>query len=104
MIENDIRTLLAAPATGDDAPTVDQLEYVLTSGYARSMEIEAERWRIERRIADVAMGLVEGSPDGGTAELKSLAAKLRSADGDLHELRELLVSLRRRAEAARAAA
>jgi hypothetical protein len=43
MLENEIRALLAAPADGATAPHVDRLEYALTSGYARALELEAER-------------------------------------------------------------
>ena len=59
MIHDDIRSLLEAPPTGEDAPSLDHLEHTLTDGYAGALALEAERWRIERRIADVAARLGE---------------------------------------------
>jgi hypothetical protein len=91
----------------DDAPrALDEIEDTLTSGYAAALALEAERWRIERRISELASQL------GGDAdfelhraeEIVGLAQRLSSADADLIRLRELLESLRERADAARAAA
>ena len=101
MIENDIRTLLDAPADGADAPSLDALEHTLTAGYAHAMALEAEQTRLQRRIAEVAMGLAEGET---SSELKRLGGRLRSADTELAQLRALLASLRARAAEARAAA
>ena len=44
MIHDDIRSLLEAPPTGEEAPTLDHIEDTLTAGYARALAIEAERW------------------------------------------------------------
>src|SRR5205807_8395239 len=52
MIDEEIRTLLEAPAAGDDAPTLAHVEDTLTSGYARAMAPEAERMRLEPRLAE----------------------------------------------------
>jgi len=91
----------------DDAPrALDEIEDTLTSGYAAALALEAERWRIERRITELASKL------GGEAEFElhrteeivGLAQRLSSADADLIRLREILGSLRERADAARAAA
>ena len=46
MIQEEIRTLLDAPPTGDDAPSLDAIEHTLTAGYARALALEAERWRL----------------------------------------------------------
>ena len=93
---------------GDDAGprALDELEDTLTSGYAAALSLEADRWRIERRITQVAAEL------GGEAdfelhraeEIVGLAQSLSTADADLIKLRELLDALRERADAARAAA
>ena len=101
MIENDIRTLLDAPAIGADAPSIDTLEHTLTAGYAHAMALEAEQTRLQRRIADVAMCLAD---DEISSEVKRLGARLRAADAELMQLRALLASLRARAADARAAA
>lgn len=82
---------------------LDRLEHTLTSGYAAALALEAERWRIERRIAEAA-ALVRGRGDGDRAEeIALLARSLSSADADLERLRGMLSTLRARATAARAA-
>ncbi len=101
MIDDEIRTLLDAPAAGVGAPTLAALEHTLTAGYAEALTLEAERWRIERRIAEVAARIGKGT--GSPSELTVLGPQLSRADTELGHLRELLGSLRQRAAAARAA-
>jgi hypothetical protein len=101
MIQDEIRSLLDAPPTGDDAPSLDDIEHTLTSGYATALALEAERRRLERKIAAVAAKLGQGST-GGQSELTSLGQRLSVADGDLTRLRGLLSSLRSRADEVRA--
>jgi len=81
----------------DDAPTLARIEDTLTEGYARALALEAERWRLERRIGEVAR---EGRTDVGE-ELRSLGTRLTHADGELAELRSLLGTLHERARAVR---
>jgi hypothetical protein len=100
MIHQEIRTLLAAPPTGEDAPSLYDLEDTLTAGYARALALEAEHRRLERKLAEVAAALSE-APDGKQAELAMLGQRLSAADGDLISLRRLLVSLRTRADEVR---
>jgi hypothetical protein len=104
MIHDDIRSLLEAPSSGANAPTLDRIENTLTAGYARALALEAERWRIERKIADVAARLGDEVTDEDASELAQLGKSLSSADGDLDKLRTLLVALRSRADEVRAAA
>jgi hypothetical protein len=99
-IFTEIEALLASGAN----PRLEELEDTLTSGYAEALALEAERWRLERRIAEVAALVGEGRSRGKTRELSNLAQRLTSTDTDLAELRALLGSLRERADAARAAA
>jgi hypothetical protein len=82
-----------------DSPTLARLEDTLTEGYARALAIEAERWRLERRIGEVAR---EGRSDVGD-ELRSLGTQLTRADGELVELRSLLGTLHERARVLRKA-
>jgi hypothetical protein len=103
MIYDEIRSLLDAPPTGDDAPTLDDIEHTLTSGYASALALEAERLRLERQIAALAAKLGQGS-SGEHSELTELGQRLTAADGDLSQLRGLLTSLRSRANEVRATA
>jgi hypothetical protein len=98
MIDDAIRCLLHAPHCGDNAPSLDDIEDKLTSGYARALELDAERRRLERRLAETAANMGERSEHSDLAELGRL---LSAADGDLAELRALLSSLRARADEAR---
>jgi hypothetical protein len=100
-----IQELLNAPTSGAEAPTLARMEDTLTEGYAQALALEAERWRLERRLGEVARA-VEGG-DGTTLfveELGALAKRLTSADGELTKLRSLLGSLHERTRSARLAA
>jgi hypothetical protein len=101
MIHDEIRTLLDAPPTGDDAPSLDALEHTLTAGYARALALEAERWRLERKLAEAAAALGGTVADGEHSELAMLGKRLSAANGDLTLLRDLLSSLRSRADEVR---
>ena len=105
MIDNDIRILLEAPAAGEGAPTLARIEDALTAGYARAMALEADRRRLERRIAELAAKLTGDESDlrSRSPELRRLARKLKATDADLARLRGLLGSLRARADLVRAA-
>jgi hypothetical protein len=92
----EIEALLETSASSGLA----EIEDTLTSGYAAALQLEAERWRIERRIAEVAGLLGDGEGDG-TTELAKLARRLTSADADLSRLRGMLGTLRIRADAVR---
>lgn len=97
---DDIQTLLAAKPS--DA-RLAEIEDTLAAGYARAMALEAERWRLERRIGEVARGFGEGKGKADTTEITRLANRMSAADGDLNRLRTLLGSLRERARELRAA-
>jgi ABC-type phosphate transport system auxiliary subunit len=103
MIHDEITTLLDAPAGGDEAPSLGDIEHTLTAGYARALALEAERWRLERRISEVAAKLGDDSSDGKHSELAQLGRELTAANGDLTQLRGLLSSLRSRADEVRSA-
>jgi hypothetical protein len=83
----------------DSAPTLARVEDALTEGYAQALALEAERLRIERRLGEMAR---TAAPDHAD-ELRSLGARLRSADGEIATLRSLLGTLNDRARAIRAA-
>jgi len=101
----EISALLEAPTARERGPYLDLLEHTLTAGYAHALALEAERWRLERRFGEVALGLAYGEEGAaGTDELVSLARRMADAAGDLSLLRGLLVTLRDHASAVRAAA
>jgi len=103
MIHDEIRTLLDSPPAGAEAPTIDDIEHTLTAGYAKALALEAERWRLERRIGELARQLGRGDTAERAAELSKLSRRLARADEELRTLRSALTRLRRHADAVRAA-
>jgi hypothetical protein len=81
------------------------MEDTLTEGYAKALALEAERWRIERRLGEVVRTAAGPDPDVSSfaEELTVLATRLTSADGELKSLRARLGSLRDRARSMRGA-
>jgi hypothetical protein len=92
MTMHQIESLLSA-----DAPTIETLESTLTEGYAQALALEAERWRLERRLGEVAR---EGGVDL-VDEVSSIGAQLNRTDGELERLRRMLGTLHERARSAR---
>ena len=76
-----------------EAPTLARMEDTLTEGYAQALALEAERWRLERRIGEVA----REAPRRHRRGARSLGTRLTRADGELTELRSLLGTLHERA-------
>jgi hypothetical protein len=98
---DDINELLSAPSSGAEAPALAHVEHTLTTGYARALALEAERWRLERRLGELAAA----SDDGPCAlERADLADRLAEAARELAQLRNVLEPLRSRASALRVAA
>jgi hypothetical protein len=103
-MREQIELLLTAPESGAEAPTLARMEDTLTEGYARALALEAERWRLERRLGEVAR-TVEGPGVSSFAdELKALAKGLTHTDRELKQLRTVLGSLHERTRAKRLAA
>jgi hypothetical protein len=88
---DEISSLLALPPGHPGLAAVDD---TLTAGYAQAMALEAERWRLERRIGEVAGEVAAGT---GVDELVHLARRMSAADGEISRLRTLLQSLHDRA-------
>jgi hypothetical protein len=97
-----IRALLAKPIAARDQSLV-RLEDTLTEGYAYALTLEAERWRLERKIGELG-GDVRLHAEGSADELASLAGQLSHATRRLSGLRELLAALRERTDKVRAKA
>ena len=99
MLIDDIRALLAAPSPDDSRPFLERLDATLTEGYAQALQLEAERWRIEQRIAEIIAGLGDKTDKRRTSELAELAQRRTVANEHIASLRTLLALLRdRRAE------
>lgn len=84
-------------STGD----LDTIENTLTDGYALALSLEGERWRLEKRISEVAQSLQRGDVAEKAMELSALAKRLDGNAGDLSNLRALLSDLRRHANGVR---
>jgi hypothetical protein len=82
-----------------EAPPLERIEATLTDGYAQALALEAERWRLERRLGEVARAGATDLRD----EVTSLGERLSSTDGELARLRSLLGTLHERARVARRA-
>jgi predicted nucleic acid-binding Zn-ribbon protein len=94
-----IKALIGAPA-GDR----ETIERTLTDGYAHALSLEAETYRLERRINEVAQGLQRGDTAKKARELATLAKKVDGNADDLAQLRSLLADLRRHLDVARVGA
>src|SRR5260370_31358375 len=93
MVIEEIRELLAAPRPADSESFLEQLDATLTAGYAHALQLEAERWRLERRIVEVAAKIADDERELDTDELASLARPLKAANESISTLRTLLGSL-----------
>jgi hypothetical protein len=93
----EISALLAAE--GADGPA--RLERTLTDGYAHALSLEAERWRLEKRMTLVAREIGDGDQATKVRELSSLSQSLDVNAEHLERLRALLASLRRHADGVR---
>jgi hypothetical protein len=91
-----INALMSAP-TRD----LETIERTLTDGYARALSLEAEKWRLERRINEMAQSLERGDTAAKARELAVLANRVEGNVGDLVALRSVLSDLRRHADAVR---
>jgi hypothetical protein len=100
---DEIRTLLTSAGSSDE-PTLARIEDALTTGYARALELEADRLRMERRLGELAAEVAERGTEQATEEMGQLARRMSTADRELHRLRDLLESLRARAAEVRVAA
>jgi len=95
-----IDELLAEPSAEEPA-TLARLERTLTDGYAYALALEAERWRLERRMSELAGELHDGNQELKAKELALLSNRLTSNANVLSGLRGTLSQLRVRATALR---
>jgi hypothetical protein len=85
----------------DSERDLDLIERTLTDGYAHALKLEAERWRVEKRLAELAQELPGGDLVGKSEELTALSRRLDENADELGRLRGSLAELRRYAEAVR---
>jgi ABC-type phosphate transport system auxiliary subunit len=91
-----IDELLADPSTEEPA-TLARLERTLTDGYAHALALEAERWRLERRMSELAGELDDDNQELKAKELACVSSRLSSNASMLASLRGTLSQLRARA-------
>lgn len=72
----------------------ERIEHTLTDGYAHALSLEAERWRVQKRIRALAATIERGDMAEKTKELSDLSRRIELQDGALAQLRELLARLR----------
>src|SRR5215212_11283147 len=96
-----ISRLLKNRSADPGKPLVTEMEDTLTDGYARALQLEAERLRLERRIGELAHR-VDGPQQAD--ELKTLAGRRGEVNVELAGLRERLGALQKHLAAVRAAA
>ena len=104
MVIDDILELLAAPGAPASKPFLERVDSTLTDGYAEALQLEAERRRIESRIAEVVAGIADRTAHRHEPELVALSERLMAANANLASLRTLLTSLRDRRSELRSAA
>src|SRR4029077_13211991 len=75
-------------ADGGRVKIADEIEYVLTEGYAYALNLELRPQRIEKRIVQL---VTQGETD--SEELHKLARQKLDTDRELVTLRDLLVRL-----------
>ena len=91
-----INALISAPARD-----LDTIERTLTDGYAQALSLEAEKWRLEKRINEVAQTLQRGDTAKKAREIATLADRIESSVRALATLRSRLADLRRHADVVR---
>jgi hypothetical protein len=92
-----IDELLAHHPSTEEPATLARLERTLTDGYAYALALEAERWRLECRMCELAGELHEGNQELKAKELASVSSRLSSNASMLASLRGTLSQLRARA-------
>ncbi len=96
-LRDEISAVLETPAREHG---LEKLERMLTDGYAEALSLEAETFRLEKRVSVAARQLVDGDSEK-VGELSSLTRLLDGCAGELAALRALLAELRRHADSLR---
>lgn len=88
-----IQALADAMAEGQTLSR-SEMEPIVTDGYARALELDAECLRIEQRLDDLSYDAVEGHVLR-RGELSDLLSRLHEVSEQSRELRALLAPLRK---------
>ena len=99
----EIQDLLRERAAAAALPSLVRVEDTLTAGYARALALEAERWRLERAVADLAKRIGGDDTARQAEQLAALTRRIARVDARLARLRSMLLALKRRAAEVRAA-
>ena len=71
----------------------------MTDGYACALSLEAERWRLEKRVTGISRGSSDGDLRGeGAGARDARETARRETVASLTKLRDLLSELRRHAD------
>ena len=95
---DDARRLQAAAA-----PDLDDLDRVLTDGYACVLRTEGERSRLRTQLEECAAAIGAGPDRGDLVEMRALAQGIARADSEIEEFRSALARLAARAQTLRRA-
>ncbi len=100
VLTDRIDALIEDRETASSKAFVAEMEHTLTDGYARALELEASRRRLERDVTDLAARIANAAE---AEALRRMVEGLASADRELDQLRVRLQMLRRRVDGVRAA-
>jgi hypothetical protein len=92
-VDDTARVIQRVDALDETSPDA---ENTLMEGYARALELETERARLERRFAKLAQSLEEHRDPRLLPELRSLKQQISSTEADLEHLRGVLRVVRAR--------
>ena len=95
---DDARRLQAAAA-----PDIDDLERVLTDGYACVLRTEGERSRLRTQLQECSAAIGASPDSGALVEIRALAQGIARADSEIEKFRSALGRLAARAQTLRKA-
>ncbi|HWQ01527.1 MAG TPA: hypothetical protein VN449_05350 [Gaiellaceae bacterium] len=88
---------------GAAAPDLDDLDRVLTDGYACVLRTEGERSRLRAQLEERAAAIGDSPDRGALVEMRELAQGIARADSEIEEFRSALGRLAARAQTLRKA-
>jgi hypothetical protein len=94
----DVRRLHAAPR-----PDLDDVERVLTDGYACVLRTEGERRRLRTQLDERTAAIGDKPGREEIVEIRALVEEITRADGEIEEFRHALDRLAARAQTLRKA-